>query len=127
MPNTFHCPLHVQREVDGLAVVVRAFGELDQDSVAQLSNELEVALAMATSPFPVVADLSGVTFFGSAGLNELLVRQRQARSARVPFRVVAAHRIVLRPIEASGLEQVLELYPDVDQALAAGHSGRTAG
>ncbi|KOV83258.1 STAS domain-containing protein [Nocardia sp. NRRL S-836] len=127
MSNTFHCPLHVQREVHGLAVVVRAIGELDQDTVAALHDELQIALAMATAPFPVVVDLSGVTFFGSAGINELVVQQRKARSAGVPLRVAAAHRVVLRPITASGLDQWLELYPDVEQALSAARSARTAG
>ncbi|MEU7474734.1 STAS domain-containing protein [Lentzea sp. NPDC042327] len=127
MANTFHCPLHVQREVNGLAIVVRADGDLDQDTVETLHNELQIALAMATAPFPVVVDLSRVTFFGSAGINELVVQHRAARAAGVPLRVAAAHRIVLRPITASGVDQLLALYPDVEQALSAGRSARSAG
>ncbi len=127
MSNISRCPLHVQREVHGLAIVVRAAGELDQETVAALRGELQIALAMATSPFPVVVDLAGVTFFGSAGINELMIQQRSARAVGVPLLVAAAHRAVLRPITASGLDQWLELYPDVEQALSAGRRARTAG
>jgi anti-anti-sigma factor len=127
MANTFHHALHVQREVHGLAIVVRAAGDLDQDTVPALRLELRTALAMATPPFPVVVDLSEITFFGSAGLNELLKHQRRAREARIPLRIAAAHRAVLRTITASGLDEALELYPDVEQALHAARRGRTAG
>ena len=119
MLPTFPPPLHVQREVDVLSTVVRATGEIDQESVPAFRHELRIAIAMATPPFPVVVDLSGVTFFGSAGLNELLTQQRHARTVGSPLRVVAAHRAVLRPITMSGLDDVLELYPDVEQALHA--------
>lgn len=117
MPATF--PLHVQREVHGLSVVVRATGEIDQTTVAALGVELRTAVAMATPPFPVVADLSGVTFLGSAGLNELLKHERKARASGVPLRVAAAHRAVLRTISASGLDPVLAPFPDVAAALSA--------
>jgi anti-anti-sigma factor len=127
MPNVFQYALHVQREVHGLAVIVRAAGEMDQETVPALRTELQTAIALATPPFPVVVDLSGIEFFGSAGLNELLRQQRRAADARVPLRIAAAHRAVLRPLTASGLDQVLECYPDVEQALRAGRQARTAG
>ena len=41
--------------------------------------------------------------------------------------IAAAHRAVLRPVTASGLDQVLELYPDVEQAMSAGRSVRPTG
>ncbi|MDX3658930.1 STAS domain-containing protein [Streptomyces sp. ID05-26A] len=127
MLETFRLALQVHREVHALSVVVRAVGEIDQDTVAALRRELRVALAIATPPFPVVVDLSGVTFLGSSGLNELLAHQRRAHAARIPLRVVASHRAVLRPITASGLDQVLEVLPDVERALRANQGGRTAG
>ena len=119
MPNTFLWPLHVQREVHGLSIIVRAAGELDRQTVVALRIELQTAIAMATPRFPVVVDLAGIQFFGSAGLNELLRHHRSAAGMRIPFRIVAAHSAVLRPITISGLDQVLDLYPDVERALAA--------
>jgi anti-anti-sigma factor len=118
MPNTSLWPLHVQREVHGLSIVVRAAGEVDQYTVSALRTELRTAIAMATPPYPVVADLTGLQFFGSAGMNELLRQQRRASAAGVPLRIAAAHRAVLRPITMAGLDQVLELHPDVEQALS---------
>lgn len=126
MLETFPLQLQVQREVHALSVVVRAVGEIDQDTVAVLRQELRVALAIATPPFPVVVDLSGVTFFGSTGLNELLAHQRAARTGRTPLRIVGTHRAVLRPVKTSGLDQVLDLYPDVERALRVHQDGRTA-
>jgi anti-sigma B factor antagonist len=124
MPNTFLGPLHVQREVHGLSIVVRAAGEVDEYTVLPLRMELQTALALATPPHPIVADLSAIRFFGSAGLNELLRHHRDAEAAGVPFRIVAAHKAVLRPITMTGLHDVLKLYPDVEQALAADHTAR---
>ncbi|HEX7306649.1 STAS domain-containing protein [Lentzea sp.] len=127
MPNVFPLPLNVQREVCGLAVVVRAAGEMDQLTVPALGLELRTAIAMATPPFPVVADLSGVTFLGSAGLNELLTHQHRATATGVSLRIAASHRAVLRTIRASGLDEVFALYPDVRRALALDRPVRTAG
>ncbi|MFD4638172.1 STAS domain-containing protein [Lentzea sp. NPDC058436] len=126
MPNTFLGPLHVQREVHNLSIVVRAAGEVDEFTVLPLRMELQTALAMATPPHPVVVDLSAVRFFGSAGLNELLRHHRDAEAAGIPFRIVAAHKVVLRPIKMTGLDDVLRIHPDVEQALAAGQGVRTS-
>ncbi|MEV6715349.1 STAS domain-containing protein [Lentzea sp. NPDC051208] len=119
-------PLHVQREVHGLAIVVRAAGEVDQETVSLLRTELRTAIAMATPSFPVVVDLTEVRFFGSAGLNQLLIHQRRAAAEKIPLRIVAAHRAVLRSIEMTGLDQVLELHPNVEQALSLDRYARTA-
>lgn len=126
MIETSHLQLQVQREVHALSVIVRVAGEIDQDTVAVLRQELRVALAIATPPFPVVVDLSGVTFLGSSGLDELLEHHRAARAARTPLRIVAAHRKVVRPLTVSGLDQVLEPYPDVERALRVSGGGRAA-
>src|SRR5690349_22146231 len=126
MSNTFLSPLHVQREVHGLSIVVRAAGEVDDFTVLPLRVELQTALAMATPPHPVVVDLSAVRFFGSAGLNELVRHHRSAEAVGVPLRIAAAHKAVLRPITLTGLDRVLQVWPDVEQALTAGRGARTA-
>jgi len=115
--SIFLHPLHVQREVHGLAIIVRAAGEVDQQSVSALRCELKTAVAMAITPFPVVVDLTEVRFFGSAGLNEVLRQHQRASAERIPFRIVATHRAVLRPISMTGLNQILEVHANVEQAL----------
>ena len=110
-------PLHVQREMDGHTVVVGVAGEVDHTTVGALHFELATALALATPPAPVVLDLTGVTFFGSAGLTELVEQHKRAGG---PLRVVAAHRRVLRPIQLTELDRMLRLFPTRDSALHAG-------
>jgi anti-sigma B factor antagonist len=109
--------LHVQREMAGLAVVLDVAGEIDYTTIGALRLELDAALALATPAAPVVVDLSRVTFFASAGLNELVVQHQRANEHRTPLRVVAAHRQVLRPIELTELHHVLCLFPDRASAL----------
>lgn len=108
--------LLVQREVIGFAVVVRAAGEVDGTSSEVLRDELSIALALSTAPAPVVADLTGITFFSAAGLNEVLHQHRRAHAVGTQLRVVPSPQ-VLRPMTAIGLDHLLHLYADVASAL----------
>lgn len=68
----------------------------------------------------LVLDLSEVTFLGSPGLRTLFDSASEAVRHRghQPLRVVVDHtRPVIRPIEIVGLDNVLALYHDVDEAL----------
>ncbi|MCO1655409.1 anti-sigma factor antagonist [Pseudonocardia humida] len=68
----------------------------------------------------LVLDLSSVTFLGSPGLRTLFDSASEAVGHRGhrPLRVVVDHsRPVIRPIEIVGLDNVLALYHDVDEAL----------
>ncbi|MBY8853871.1 hypothetical protein K7G98_38840, partial [Saccharothrix sp. MB29] len=50
----------------------------------------------------------------------LLVQAAEhARRCGVAFVVAAAHRAVLRPLQATGLDKVFDIRPDQDQAVAA--------
>jgi anti-sigma B factor antagonist len=111
-------PLHVQRELHGFAVVVRAVGEVDRYTVPALRTELAIAVAMANPPFPVVVDLTLVDFCGAAGLNELVTQNERAGAAGTPLRIIGSHPAVVRSIVATGLDEVLHLYPDLAGALA---------
>jgi anti-sigma B factor antagonist len=71
----------------------------------------------------LVLDLSEVTFLGSPGLRALFDSATEAVQHRGyrPLRVVVDHtRPVIRPIEIVGLDNVLALYHDVDEALRGG-------
>jgi anti-sigma B factor antagonist len=66
----------------------------------------------------LVIDLVGVSFLGSPGLAALVEVTRGARRRREPLRLVIDHtRPVIRPIEMTGLDDVLALYNTLDQAL----------
>ena len=110
-------PLHVQREMHGFAVVVRAAGEVDQYTVPALRTELDIALAVANPPFPVVVDLTQVDFCGAAGLSELVTQTERTGAVGIPLRIVGSHQAIVRPIAVTGLDEVLRLYPDLAGAL----------
>ncbi len=93
-------------------------GELDLFTAPRLRVALRDAFDHAHGG-PVVLDLSKVTFLGSAGLLLLLDAVREERKRPEPLRVVVDHaRPVIRPLELTGLDDVLSLYHTLDQALS---------
>jgi anti-sigma B factor antagonist len=101
---------------EGEATVVTATGEVDLVTAGRLQDATAAALAEPTAV--VVVDLTHVTFLGSPGLSALVAAARAAAARREPLRVVVDHtRPVVRPIEASGLDGLLALYTDVEDAL----------
>jgi anti-sigma B factor antagonist len=104
------------------AVVLTVTGEIDGLTAARL----RVALGEAFDGLdgrPLIVDLSQVQFLGSPGLRTLrdsaeeAVHQRGCQTLRV---VVDEARPVIRPIEITGLDQILALYHTVEHALAGG-------
>jgi anti-sigma B factor antagonist len=103
----------VQRTVENHSVVVRACGELDMLTAPRLSWQLERAEAIVVPPAPVVVDLSGLTFLGSAGLSVLLDHNDRCTALGSRLEVVAGKcHAVVRPLEATGLDKVLTVVPD---------------
>jgi anti-sigma B factor antagonist len=68
---------------------------------------------------PLVFDLTEVAFLGSAGLGVLLAGRQQAIDAGTSVWVVAPSRAVLRPIQVTGLEGLLNVVGDLASALDA--------
>jgi anti-anti-sigma factor len=114
--------LVVDREVRPEAVVVRAKGELDSNTAGEFTAHLDVALHEAGNQATrlLIVDLQALTYFGSAGLNALLDCHRQGRDAGTSVRLVADSGLVVRPIEVTNLDSVLELYPTLSEALQQG-------
>jgi anti-anti-sigma factor len=108
--------LRVHHQVLDEAAVVTATGEVDMNSVAELEDQLTSALDTAAV---VVADLSGVTFLDSTGLSLLVRAHELSGRNRHAFRVVVANRAVGRPLHATSLDHLLDLYPTLADALAA--------
>ncbi|BBY06899.1 STAS domain-containing protein [Mycobacterium noviomagense] len=111
--------LTVHREHDDDGIVVRVKGDIDSGTVGDLVTELTTALNLAsTHPARLlVVDLQAVTFFGSAGLNAVLNCHDQGAAAGTSVRLVANHAEVVRPIEVTNLDGVLDVYPTLDDAL----------
>lgn len=111
--------LTVDYQVRPEAVVVQARGEVDSSTASGLTAQLHAALQEAgtQSSRLLIVDLQSVTYFGSAGLNAVLDCHRQGLQAGTAVRLVADNGLVVRPIEVTNLDSVLELYPTLPDAL----------
>lgn len=114
-----HRPLDIsQRTIDG-TVVVEVAGEVDLVTAPELHAAIVTALGEAGDG-GCVADLTDVTFLGSPGLTALLNATQEAEHRREPLKIVVdSNRPVIRPIEITGLDQVLRLYHTVEEALGS--------
>jgi anti-anti-sigma factor len=111
--------LAVDSEIRPGAVLVHAKGEIDSSTAAELRSQLDSALQQAADHESrlLIVDLQGVTYFGSAGLNAVLDCHKQALRAGTSVRLVADHDLVVRPIEVTNLDSLLDLYPSLPDAL----------
>ncbi len=101
----------------GCAVLV-VRGDVDLSTGPRLAAAAGRALAEAAGA-PVVLDLSGLEFLSSSGLGQLVALDEEARRTATPLRVVVdPTRPVIRPITTMGLDDVLTLFPTLDDALA---------
>jgi anti-sigma B factor antagonist len=87
--------------------VARVCGELDAASNPQLQETLLRALRRTGRVLTL--DLSGVTFFGSAGVTALVWLSQHPEAAGKHVTVVATSRIVTGPLEVTGLLKRLDV------------------
>ncbi|HET8642791.1 MAG TPA: anti-sigma factor antagonist [Pseudonocardiaceae bacterium] len=105
-----------RRRVDD-SIVVSVAGEIDTLTTPRLRQAVGEAIDEAAGG-SVIVDLTSVTFLGSPGLAALVEAVGQAQRRGGPLRVVVDRsRPVLRPIELTGLDDVLALYETVEEAL----------
>ena len=104
--------------VDHVLVTVR--GDIDYSTQDRLRRYLRESAAVL-GPRVLVLDLTAVTFFGSAGLTVLLEAAEDAArlsTAVHPLRVVVDEsRHVIAPLQISGMQAVIRLHHDLDEAL----------
>lgn len=100
---------------DPIRTVVRVEGELDLGTAPKLSDLLE---GHAAAGKRVVLDLTACGFIDSSGLRALLSARSAADTAGGSFALVVADPNILRVFEVASLDQVLEIHPTVDSALA---------
>ena len=79
-------------------------GEIDSSSAPLLREQLDTLLESPLTELTI--DLSGVTFLDSAGLCVLAAAHRRVGSD-VTLRVLASSRAVIRPLQITGLWQLL--------------------
>lgn len=96
-------------------------GEVDLATGPRLVKEL--TKAMDLRPCHLVVDLSEVTFLGSIGLQILVeINEGQQGVGRHLALVVADKRAAQRPLEATGLDEVLDVHHDLQSAVGACHA-----
>jgi anti-anti-sigma factor len=111
--------LAVDHEAREEAVLVRVKGDVDSSTVGELTPHLTAALQVAAKHPArlVIVDLQPVTFFGSAALNAVLDCHEGGRETGTSVRLVADNDHVLRPIQVTELDRILEVYPTLSDAL----------
>ncbi|MFF1303657.1 STAS domain-containing protein [Streptomyces sp. NPDC058307] len=103
--------------VDGIRVVTLR-GEIDHDGKDALTAALLPEDGADHGPAPrVVADLSGVTFLDSTGINVFVHVHHQVSAAHGWLRLAAARESVMRVLELVGLDTVIPCHPTLEQAL----------
>jgi len=85
--------------------VLRASGEIDSTTAPLLNTHLTELLDAEVRE--LVVDLQGVSFLDSAGLCVLATAHRRAARQDVRMRVLASSRAVIRPLQITGLWDLL--------------------
>ncbi len=99
---------------DGIAVL-EVKGEVDLATIPAF--EAAIVDALAQRPSALIIDMSEVDFLASAGL-QALVSTHEKVSGTAGFAVVADGPATSRPIELTGLDQILALHSSVSEAKA---------
>jgi anti-anti-sigma factor len=66
-----------------------------------------------------VIDLSGATYIDSAGLAALILAMQAVEAYGGRFLLAGVHQTMRSIFETSRLDQIFEIFPDVDAALGA--------
>lgn len=95
--------------------VLRLDGDLDMLTAPVLHDQL--MLLFDGPGRSLLLDLEGVVFLGSAGLAELAWAKDEAGKHGTRIGLVAGSRVVLRPLEVTGLATMFQIYDSVESAL----------
>jgi anti-sigma B factor antagonist len=92
---------------DSLTTVLTAVGEIDSSSAPALRARIDALLDDGVQALTV--DLRGVSFLDSAGLCVLAAAHRRATREGRRLRVLATSRAVIRPLQITGLYDLLDV------------------
>ncbi len=92
---------------DSTTACLAAIGEVDSSSAPTLRARLDDVLDRGISDLTI--DLTGVSFLDSAGLCVLAAAHRRAARSDVRLRVLASSRAVIRPMQITGLYDLLQV------------------
>ncbi|KOX25107.1 MULTISPECIES: STAS domain-containing protein [unclassified Streptomyces] len=104
-----------RRMVEGIRVVTLR-GEIDHTAKDALADAL-IPTDNATVPPRIVADLEGVTFMDSSGINAFILAHQHLSAAHGWLRIAAPQEAVQRVLSLIGVDTVIDCHPTVEQAL----------
>jgi anti-sigma B factor antagonist len=88
--------------------IIRVGGEIDMLTAPALRETLLAKVDVPAAD--VVLDLDGVSFLASTGLGVLVEAAQRAEAAGTALRLVCSSRAVTRPLELTGLNQLLDVH-----------------
>jgi stage II sporulation protein AA (anti-sigma F factor antagonist) len=103
-------------ELDGGIIRVVLDGSLDIAGAAAIDLQMNVVAGVHRS---VMLDLSKVTFLGSMGLRSLLLPARAILAKGGTIVTFGANEPVRQVLKTSGIDTLIPVYPDFEQALGA--------
>jgi anti-sigma B factor antagonist len=103
--------------VDADTQLLRARGELDLYAAPELKRRLASAIDVGKTC--IVVDLTDAAFMDSTALGVLLGALKRLRVRDGALAIASEQPTILRILEVTGMNQVLDLYPTADDALAA--------
>lgn len=106
---------------DGQVAVVTLPAEIDITNVDEVRERLLSAASQGASV--LVADMSQTTFCDSAGVTALVRAFRRANENGTKFRLATTSSSVLRVLEITGVDRLIDVYPTVSEALGSPKSG----
>jgi len=92
-------------------------GEIDLHVSPEVAASLRSMIAK--KPKQLVVDLGGVTFFDSSGLAALIEAMQTVQGYGGKFVLASVQPSVQHIFEIARLDQIFQILPDVDSALAA--------
>lgn len=97
--------------------VLTVRGEIDDDVCPQLSTALHIE--PGTQPPRIIADLSGVTFMDSTGINAFVTAYHAVTTAGGWLRIAAPSPPVEHVLHLVGLDTLIDCHPTLEHALTA--------
>ena len=99
------------------ACVITVTCELDMITTPAL-NRL-ITSELDSRPSALLLDLRGCDFMGSSGLAVLMSTREHTSATPTRFVLTGLNRTVTRALQAVGLEELFDIYPDTTAALSA--------
>ncbi|WP_017622846.1 STAS domain-containing protein [Nocardiopsis chromatogenes] len=112
-------PSQIPVRRDGDAVVVAPEGDMDAVTSPALAEVLDGLLTAGEPPRGIVIDFSKVSFCDSRCIGVLVQSYRQARDRGIGLAVAAPQRTVHRLFVIAGIDQVITIEDDPDDAREA--------